>query len=186
MTVAPEGPHTTAGRGSEGRASSAPAGVVVGSASVLFGAVLLLLWIQQRVAPQLLRLPPVPFFDRLALSDRMGALPVAQLVGALALLAAGFAVLGRRRLAPVLFTLLGWGGLAFTVVAVWPGDELRFKMRTAVNFAQKNGVAGTDATFWNLVPSRYAWGIGVFAALWLGLLVLGTVHLLRSRELYDR
>ncbi len=184
MTVAPDGSHTTAVR--VGRASSAPTGLVVGSASAFFGAVLLLVWVQQRVAPQLLRLPPVPFFDRLTLSDRMSALPVAQLVAALALLAAGFAVLGRRRLAPVLFTLLGWGGLIFTVAAVWPGEGLRFKMRTAVNFAQKNGAAGTDATFWDLVPSRYAWGAGAFAALWLGLLLAGTIHLLRSRDLYDR
>ncbi len=184
MTVELEAPRGGAGR--KDGAGSAPAGLVVGSASTICGTALLLAWLQQRIAPSLLRLPPVPFFDKLVPWDRLSAMSITQLAVAVALLVAGAAVLGRHRWAPLLFTLLGWGGLAFTVAAAWPGDGLRFKMRTAVTAAQKYGVAGSDATFWDLVPARYAWGLGAFVVLWLALLLVGTVHLLRARDLYDR
>ena len=161
-------------------------GTIVGAVSACVGGALLALWVQQRVAPRILRVPPIPFFDDLAAWDRISAMTITQLVCAVSLLVAGAAVLGRRRIAPPVFALLGWGGLFFTIAAAWPGDTLRFKMQTALNAAQRLGVVGPRATFWDLVPGKYvAWGV-LLAAAWLGLLIAGTVHLVRARDAYDR
>jgi hypothetical protein len=173
-------------RGAEDGRFVPATGSFVGAASAFFGCVLLIVWLQQRAAPRLLRLPPAPFFDRLVAWDRLSAMSVAQVVAAVTLLAAGAAILGRHRFALPLFILTGWGGAIFTVAAIWPGDGLRFKMRTAVNAAQKYGSAASQTTFWDLVPSSYVIGAALFAALWFGLLVAGTAHLVRWRFAYSR
>jgi hypothetical protein len=169
--------------------------LVAGGASTLFGTVLFLLWIQQRVAPKLVALPPFPFFDRLVLWSRpmFGPLGwnanstfvVLHLLAAGLLLVAGWALLTRQRLALPLFVLPGWGGFIVTLAALRPGDNMRFKLRTLMNMAQKSG-APADASIWDMIPaSVYVWG-GLFFVLWVFLLVTGTVHLLRNREVYER
>ncbi len=170
----------------EGGPRKLTAGIIVGAASTFFGVILLVLWIQQRIAPKALRLPPFPFFDNLVLWDRFSPFVVAHLVAAICLLVAGVAILGRHRLALPLFALLGWGGLVFTIAAVWPGETIEFKMHTALEQAKRFGVVGSRATAWQLVPrSVYVIG-GAFVVLWLALLVTGTVHLLRARDAYGR
>lgn len=165
----------------------APTGVVVGWASAAAGGLLLLLWLQQRALPTLFAPPAVPFFDRLVPWREFGVFAVVHLAAALSLLAAGWAVLGARRFAPALFVLGGWGGTVFAFAALWPGDAVFFRLKTAALAAR---VPGADAVgrgeFWRLISGGRLFGCGLFVVVWLALLVVGTVHLLRDRDAYWR
>jgi hypothetical protein len=163
-----------------------PAALVVGTASALAGFVLAVLWLQQRIAPALLKLPPVPFFDNFEKFDRSPGLIAAHGFVALALLVTGGAILTRMRFAPHVFAACGWGGLLFTAVAAWPGDNIRGKVNMLLTLGRDRGAIPEGASLFSLIPTPYVtWG-GIAIAVWLLLLVLGTVHLFRNRPLYDR
>lgn len=162
------------------------AGLLVGVAAVAAGLLLGLVWLQQRFAPQLLALPPVPFFDALASFRQTPALMIAHGLTAVALLVTGGAILTRQSFAPLLFVVLGWGGLLFTALAAWPGDGLRRKVQLLLDIAKERGRLPRDATVWSVIPTEYFVYAGLFLVLWLIVLVLGTVHLLRRRDLYGR
>ncbi len=168
----------------------APAALVVGSASAVAGLALAALWLQQRIAPDLLHLPFVPFFDRLALFDRSPGLIAAHGLAALALLVAGGAILTRQRFAPYVFAACGWGGLLFTLLAVWPGPNIRDKVRLMLTIGRDRGAVPPNASLLDVVldrvPTAYVTLGTLAAALWLALLVVGTLHLFRNRGLYDR
>lgn len=166
--------------------------LVVVSACVLCGGLLLVLFLQQRIAPSVLQLPPFPFFDKLVMFSRPLVGPmgwtvnstfiVLHLVAAVLLLVNAWAILSRRRFAFPLFALTGWGGFIVTLASLYPGDDTRFKLRTLMNVAQKQGVATADTRIWELIPTRYYVYAGLFLAAWTALLVIGTVHLARSRD----
>lgn len=158
------------------------AGALVGGASALAGGLLFVLFVQQRLAPQMFRLPPFPFFDRFALWDRLSLFTGLHLLASLLLMGVAWAIFTRRRWASWAFVIPGWGGLFFLIAAVWPGEQIRFKMQTLLTMAQRSGRAGADATFWSLIPAPYLFGLIVFVGIWVGLLVFGTVHLLRCRD----
>lgn len=160
--------------------------LLLGAACLLPGALLALLWLQQRFAPQLLKLPFVPFFDRLALFDRSPGLIAAHGLAALALLVTGAALAARRGFAPWLFAGLGWGGFLFTLAAAWPGDQVRSKVRFAMNVGRQKGSLPADATVLDLVPTEYLVLAALAFGVYVALLVLGTRHVLRNRAVYDR
>ncbi|UCF68339.1 MAG: hypothetical protein JSV80_03315 [Acidobacteriota bacterium] len=161
-------------------------GRLIGATSLSVGVLLLLLRVAIVFQPALARrVPPLPFFDRLALVDR-APMTVVLLVSALLLMVAGWSTLSRRRSAVPLFIAGGWGAVLFTGFAIWPGDDLRFRASSAVNWAKRSGTLPPDGTFWDLVPASVYIGVIVFALVWLALLLVGTIHLLRQRAHYRR
>lgn len=187
MTEAARSPAAPLGTDDTAPVGPAPAGVVVGWSCAAAGGLLLLLWLQQRVLPSLFAPPAVPFFDRLVPWSEFGVFAVVHLAAALSLLAAGWAVLGGRRFAPALFVLGGWGGTAFAFAALWPGDAIFFRLKTAALAAH---VPGADAVgrgeFWRLISGGRLFCGGLLVVAWLALLVVGTIHLLRDRDDYWR
>jgi hypothetical protein len=153
-------------------------------ACLLVGVLVVVHFVVVRVAPGALEPQIVPFFDRLATWSSL-SLTVAELAVAVALLGVGSLLWVRHRYAPLAFLLGGWGGLAFTIAALWPGRRLRFAMRMAENAAERSG-APSDTTFVDLIPDAVWLGGGAFAAVWLALLILGTVHAFLHREIYAR
>jgi hypothetical protein len=55
-----------------------------------------------------------------------------------------------------------------------------------MSFQRKSGAIPPDATFLDLVPPSLTAGIVVFVVVWLGLLLAGTVHVIRRRDAYTR
>jgi len=164
------------------------AGRVVGIASLVSGSLLTLLWIGMRFSVRLVRtFAFIPFFDHKRRFDDFGLL-ITHLVVALLLVGVGLLILQRRRWAVPAFLVCGWGGLLFSLVALWPGDQLRREMELGLKMAQRMGRAAPDATFYDLIlqevpPAAWA-GLGAFLLVWLALLTVGTVHLLRQRRHY--
>ncbi len=170
----------------------------VGLACIFVGVALAVLWLAIRIDPSLSqRFALLPFFDgplllsyeRPYVTSLTASLsrmtPVAlHLVTALLLIVVGYLILARRRWAPVAFWVSGWGGLAFTLVAIWPGDRLHGKMAFALGAAKKRGMLGADGTLLDLIPSSVLVAAGAFLVIWILLLVAGSVHLLRAREHY--
>lgn len=170
--------------------SSMWVGRTVGLVSVVVGGLLALIWIAMRLSTAVLRkFAFIPFFDHKCRFDNTG-LMITHLVVALLLIAVGLLILRRHRLAVPAFLLAGWGGLVFSAVALWPGTNLRSEMALGLKMAQRMGRVGPDATFMDLVKSQVPTGVfvilGLFLAIWLILLVAGSVHLLRRREEYRR
>ncbi len=177
-------------------------GRVLGLLTVFAGVLVAGLWILARVAPDAIPVSSVPFFDYLVPWKRPPGADFRQIVRlwkvftwthlavAVFLLLAGGLVLARRRMARLLWPLTGWGGLVLFVAAVWPREHLLGLMSFGLAALKKQGAAPQDATLWDLVvatvPSWAFVGAGVFLALWIFLLVAGTVHLFRRVDLYVR
>ena len=170
------------------RADGLWAGRLVGRVSAACGLLLLLIFIAMRLSTTVLRtFAFVPFFDQKTRWDAPG-LMAAHLIAALLLLAVGLLLLRRHRLAPWAFLAGGWGGLVCVVLALWPGDNLRREAGLALRMAERRGLAAPGTTFFDLVwqqvtPGMIA-GAALFLLLWLGLLLLGTAHVLRRRGQY--
>ncbi|RMG47888.1 MAG: hypothetical protein D6718_02825 [Acidobacteria bacterium] len=159
------------------------AGRLTAAACLLAGTLLLAHRLVATFVPALRPAYPLPLFDRLL--PWSGFWFFAGQVGSgLLLLAAGWAIVARSRLAPWLFTIPGWGALVTVALGARPGPRLRMHMRTAVTMARRIGVLGEDGTFGDLVPRGVVTGLALFAAVWLALLLIGTVHLWRRRDLY--
>jgi hypothetical protein len=168
--------------------SASPSGFALVSGRLIAGACLLasaliLAWmVVVRVAPDLNPLPLLPFFDRLRTPTHL-TVTAAALISALLLAGSGWLLLARSRLAPLVFLLAGWGGVAFVVFAVWPGRRLEFMMKTAVTQAVRQG-APSDTTIWDLVPpAAWTWGTA-FVVVWALLLLAGTAHVVFQRDAY--
>lgn len=169
---------------SASRRSSTAVGSLVAVCSLIAALAILVELVLAFVAPRLAPVEIMPFFDRLRVPTHP---PLAAAMGlACACLAVtGVLLLRRSRRAPLAFLLLGWGGLVFTVAALWPGERLRFMMDLAVTNAQRQG-ALPDTTIWDLVPPNAVSAGVVFAVVWLLLLIAGSVHVLRQRAEYVR
>ena len=165
---------------------SLPLGVVTGSASFLAGALLVVAWGVFRFVPAVqTKLPPLPFFFELRRWDGAFVGGV-QLVAALVLLVIGWAVLTRRRWAPLGFLLCGWGGVVFTAFAFWPTQGIRVPLRLYESYLKKQGNLPGDGTLLDLVSTSSWVLVGAFLAVWLVLLVLGAWHVGAQRHHYTR
>lgn len=161
-------------------------GVVTGVASLLAGALLVVAWGVFRFVPAVqTQLPPLPFFFELRRWDGTFVGSV-QLVVAVVLLVIGWAVLTRRRWAPLGFLLCGWGGVVFTAFAFWPAQGVRVPLRLYESYLKKQGSLPDDGTLLDLVSTTSWVLLGAFLALWLVLLVLGSWHLVSQRHHYTR
>ena len=169
---------------SSSRRSATAVGSLVAVCCLVAALALLVELVLAFSAPSLAPLEIMPFFDRLRVPTHP---PLAATMGlACACLAStGVLLLRRSRRAPLAFLLLGWGGLVFTMAALWPRERLRFMMDLAVTNAQRQG-ALPDTTFMDLVPPNALSGTIAFAVVWLLLLVVGSVHVLRQRAEYVR
>jgi hypothetical protein len=169
---------------SASRRSATAVGSVVAVCSLIAALALLVELVLAFVAPSLVPVEIMPFFDRLRVPTHP---PLAATMGlACACLATtGILLLRRSRRAPLAFLLLGWGGMVFTVAALWPGERLRFMMNLAVTNAQRQG-ALPDTTFMDLVPANAISAALAFGVIWLLLLIAGSVHVLRQRAEYVR
>ena len=169
---------------SASRRSATAVGSLVAICCLIAAVALLAELVLAFAAPTLAPVEIMPFFDRLRVPTHPTL--AASLGAACACLAlTGVLLLRRSRRAPLAFLLFGWGGLAGTVAALWPGDRMRFMMELAVTNAKRQG-ALPDTTFWDLVPPNAVSGAVAFVAVWLLLLVAGSVHVLRQRATYAR
>jgi hypothetical protein len=161
-------------------------GGLVGGVSCFAGLLAAVSWPLIRFVPSIrATVPPLPMFDSLRMwhGPFVGAM---QLVVAVLLLVVGWGLLSRRRWAPGAFLLTGWGGLLFTALAFWPGHTVRSNVRLLMSFQRKSGAIPPDATFLDLVPPSLTVGLVGFVVVWLGLLLAGTVHVIRRRDAYTR
>ncbi|MBP7149011.1 MAG: hypothetical protein KBD01_15880 [Acidobacteria bacterium] len=156
----------------------------------IVGAVLVLTTLVALVVPAAARsLPPLPFFNRVWPLSR---LPVALAVASLGLLlvAAAWAVFSRRRLALPLFLVAGWGGLAFALLAAWPGSRVRDALNFALEVRKNQHALPKTATVWDLLRMEVPPGALAVAVaglvFWIAVLGVGTVHLVRKRQAYTR
>lgn len=135
-----------------------------------------------RFVPDIVPLPFVPFFDRPRV---WGSTPIllAALVAVALTVTTGMLILQRSRLAPHVFVLAGWGGLAFAIAALWPGRRIYFMMQTAVTQAERAG-APPGTTIWDLIPATAYVAAALVAAAWLAALLVGTFHVILHRHLY--
>ncbi len=173
--------HSVSGEG----APSLVVGRIVGLASCLVGLALFAGWVAVRISPVLGRRTfMLPYFDGPLILTKTSVL-VLHLVVAVLLIGVGVLILRRHRFAPLAYIVTGWAGLLFTVIAAWPGPKYRGKIEFALEAQKNKGLLPKDTTWIDMVPTEVFVGLGVFAAVWLLLLVAGTWHLRRQRAYYD-
>jgi len=174
---------------SHAKASKLPlAGRLLGGLSLSMGTLLVLHAVAVRLFDPLRRqMGTIPVFDDWRRWNHLYVTLPEIIFGALLILV-GWALLNRKRWAPWIYLLVGWGGLAIAVKAFWWGETLFGKANLWLNMAKKQGQLPPDAVLEDLLTLIPSWIPGVLIAtvsLLLLVLILGTIHVLVSRRRYD-
>ena len=133
-----------------------------------------------------------PFYDSVV---QLGSwkLFVVVAIYVLLLLATAWSLVNRRKFAPLLFAVAGWGALLNTTFMLWPRKRLLSMMEFGLNAAKKRGMVGEDASLLDLVrtqltPTMFntvAALLATVVVVWLALLILGSLHVWRARAEYS-
>lgn len=129
-----------------------------------------------------------PFYDSVVQLGSAKLFAVVAIYTGLLLLTA-WALATRRKFAPLLFAVAGWGALLNTGLMLWPRQHLRSLMEFGLSAAKKRGMVAEDASVLDLLrtqitPAMFNLLVALVVlvmAVWLTLLILGTLHLLRAR-----
>lgn len=158
--------------------SADPARKLLGAAALAAGAVLCAFALAGQVPAISGRLPLVPFFDRL-LKPGHWLLLVTQAAAAALLAQSGWALRKAKSWSGWMFIGAGWGGLLFTLAALLPRRRLlgmaEFGRKALINKGQLPEEASLLDLVMTQVPGWALAGTGLFLAVWIGLLVYGTV-----------